>query len=297
MAQQPLAEVAEELYALPPQDFTAARSAAAAQARSGGDRDLADAIGALRKPTVVAWLANQLVREHTDEMTALLELGEALRDATAGLDREQLRALAGRQREVVHALVQQARSLGSAAGRPVSEATARGLEETFHAALADAEAAVKLATGQLTDGMSRVGFPGIEPVAPVPKDADTSPRRKAPTAPPAGSAASASKKAAEELAAARRDEQEAKADAATAEKAHREAVAALDAADRADADARQRLVELREQLEQADSVRTGTDHARRAARQVAQRADQAARRAANRLRNATEHRHHLESAG
>jgi len=49
-----LAAAAEELYALSPGDFTAARDEKVAQARTAGDRDLARAIGALRRPVVSA---------------------------------------------------------------------------------------------------------------------------------------------------------------------------------------------------------------------------------------------------
>ncbi|MDT7789635.1 MAG: hypothetical protein QOF58_8054, partial [Pseudonocardiales bacterium] len=44
-----LKPVADELYGLPPKEFTAARNAAAKQA---DDKDLAKAIADLRKPTV-----------------------------------------------------------------------------------------------------------------------------------------------------------------------------------------------------------------------------------------------------
>ena len=53
---------ADDLYRLAPEDFTAARDAAAKQARADGDRDGAAALKALRRPTVSAWLLNALVR-------------------------------------------------------------------------------------------------------------------------------------------------------------------------------------------------------------------------------------------
>ena len=80
-----LASVAEELYALSPGDFTAARDERVAQARTSGNRDLARAIGALRRPTVSAWLVNQLVREAGDQVGDLVALGESLRQAQKDL--------------------------------------------------------------------------------------------------------------------------------------------------------------------------------------------------------------------
>ncbi|MFF3862653.1 hypothetical protein [Streptomyces sp. NPDC002209] len=46
--------VALELYGLRPSEFAAARDAYVAKAREAGDKQLAAAIGALRKPTLAA---------------------------------------------------------------------------------------------------------------------------------------------------------------------------------------------------------------------------------------------------
>nr|MBA3233934.1 hypothetical protein [Propionibacteriales bacterium] len=81
----------DELYAVLPDDFTAKRDELARQARDTGDKDSAADIKALRKPTVVAWLANQMAREHPEEIGGLLDLGTALREATATLSGPQLR--------------------------------------------------------------------------------------------------------------------------------------------------------------------------------------------------------------
>lgn len=54
--------VAVDLYGLPPDEFTAARNQAAAQARADGEAAVSSAIKNLKKPTLAAWLANQLVR-------------------------------------------------------------------------------------------------------------------------------------------------------------------------------------------------------------------------------------------
>jgi hypothetical protein len=87
--------VADELYGLTPGEFTTARQARAADARQTGDRDLAAAIGKLRRPTTGAWLVNLLRRERTDELMALLNLGEVTRQAQAGLDADAMSACRG----------------------------------------------------------------------------------------------------------------------------------------------------------------------------------------------------------
>ena len=81
-----LVQVADELYALPPEDFRAARDERAAQARASGDKTLAREITALRRPVVSAWLVNLLARDEPGQMSELLALGDSLRDAQQTLD-------------------------------------------------------------------------------------------------------------------------------------------------------------------------------------------------------------------
>src|SRR6185437_12095076 len=219
-----LDEIAWELYGLLPAEFTAARNAKAKEAKQAGDKDLASAITALGKPTMVGWLANQLVREYPDEMNSLLDLGASLREATASLAGDQLKELSRQQRQVVHALVQQARGLANAAGHPASEATARGLEETLHAALADPQAAAQLAAGRVTGVLSRSGFPGASAPAPA------SSGRRAPAA-AAKPDADAARRQAEQ------DEEEARAAAADAASERDRTAAELDDASAALTDA------------------------------------------------------------
>ena len=63
-----LDSVADELYGLPLDEFTTTRNEHAKQARDAGDRELADQIRAMSKPTQAAWLVNQLVRRHAEEV-------------------------------------------------------------------------------------------------------------------------------------------------------------------------------------------------------------------------------------
>ena len=109
-------EVADELYALPPEQFTAARNARALAAKAAGDREVAARIAALRKPTVLAWLVNLMVRELPEEIGGFLDLGDVLREATATLSGPELRQLSGQRHRLVQALVRQARELARQAG-------------------------------------------------------------------------------------------------------------------------------------------------------------------------------------
>ncbi|MGV9626683.1 hypothetical protein ACWDTB_08880, partial [Streptomyces sp. NPDC003487] len=107
--------VADELYGLRPEDFTAARNARAAEARKAGDRALAGEIARLRRPSLSAWAGNLLVRERPDAVAPLLELGEGLRQAHRELDGGRLRELTRRQGSLVSALARQARQLAAEA--------------------------------------------------------------------------------------------------------------------------------------------------------------------------------------
>jgi len=78
-------QVADELYAVPPEEFVARRTEHRDDARADGDKALAAAIAALPKPSIPAWVCNLLVRAHRAEIEGLVELGGLLRDAQAEL--------------------------------------------------------------------------------------------------------------------------------------------------------------------------------------------------------------------
>ena len=153
-----LASAAEELYALSPGDFTAARDERVARARTSGNRDLARAIGALRRPAVSAWLVNQLVREAGDQVGELLALGESLRQAQKDLAGDQVRELSAQRRRLVAGLVAEAKRLAERDGRPAGLQVEREVEATLQAALADAGAAAAVRAGCLASPLSYAGL-------------------------------------------------------------------------------------------------------------------------------------------
>ncbi|MFF4147080.1 hypothetical protein ACFY0A_38495 [Streptomyces sp. NPDC001698] len=154
--------VVDELYGLPPGDFTAARDERAKAARAAGDRELASRIRRLRRPTLAAWAGNLLVRERPDEVERLLELGAALRRAHQNLDGGQLRELSARQHRLTSALARQAGRLAAQAGQRIGDDTRQEVQDTLHAVLADPEAAEHWAEGRLTKPLSApVGFPAF----------------------------------------------------------------------------------------------------------------------------------------
>ncbi|MET9429706.1 hypothetical protein [Streptomyces sp. NPDC003036] len=174
-----LDSVAEELYGLRPDRFTAARNARAVEARRAGDPALADRIRALRKPTLAAWTSNLLVRERREETRSLVALGEALRRAHHELDGERLRDLGHRRHLVVRALAREAGQLAAEAGQPVGEDVLHEVEATLNAALTDPQAAEEWAAGRLARPLSApVGFTAVAPAAVAER-----PRRRPPEIP------------------------------------------------------------------------------------------------------------------
>jgi hypothetical protein len=185
MAPVELDEVADELYALPPEEFIPARKAREDEAKADGDKALAKEIGALPKPSTAAWVCNLLVREAREETAGLVELGELVREAQQSLAGDQLRALDIQRRQLVTALTRRARKLAYDAGHSVSTAVATQVEETLRAAMADPEAGEALLSGRLTAPMSYSGMglgeqrPHLRVVPPLKVDRPAAPAKRA----------------------------------------------------------------------------------------------------------------------
>ena len=276
--------VAHELYGLPLARFVTRRDELARRARAAGDRELADRVGALRRPTLVVWLANQLVREHPEEVQPLLALGEALREATEQLRGEQLRELARQQRTVLAAMVTQARAIGNAAGQKVSEDAARGLEDTLRAALADPDAADALAGGRLTAGLTPPAFGGLAgpSLGVVPPLADARSRRHGGVD--------------RRLVQARADAAAAEAQADRMSAALQDASTEVALADERVGAAEEQVRDLQGRLEAATRAHAAAAEAARAAHAALDRADRASRDAERRLRQARARVESLEPA-
>ncbi|ALO98181.1 hypothetical protein SHL15_7168 [Streptomyces hygroscopicus subsp. limoneus] len=242
--------VADELYGLRPEEFVAARDRRVRDAREAGDQALAKEIGALRRPSLAAWVSNLLVRRQPEEVQPLLGLGEELRRAHRELNGSQLRRLARRQNEVIGALGRQARQLAAQAGHPVGEGVQREVEGTLHAALADPEAAREWAAGRLVKPLSSmIGFPA----------ADESLLGRRPAPEPKAPVRGGGRKEEEDEG---RQEDKAREEAARKEKARREAKAReAEEQRRRVAEAREAERDLRAREEEADSAARAVEEA------------------------------------
>ncbi|MGW5050065.1 hypothetical protein [Actinokineospora sp. NPDC004072] len=245
---------ADELYALPRDEFTAARKALAKRLRDDGDPQAAAQIDKLAKPTTAAWLVNQLVRSDPDAVSELTDLGHALREAHQSADGAALRDLTRKRTEVLRDLV-------SRAGDDLSEPITRELEEMFTTALLDESAADRLRTGRIASVRDLSGapaWPGLE-VTPQPKPEKKTPKKKEPA--PDRKALIAEAKA--EVKAAEAERAKAEKAVAAAEKAVtkaeervRELNAQLDAAEAAELDARRDLQLARRAAKEAERATT-----------------------------------------
>ncbi|MEV1080548.1 hypothetical protein AB0I98_20190 [Streptomyces sp. NPDC050211] len=275
--------VADELYGLRPEDFTAARAVRVAAARTAGDRALAERIGKLRRPSLAAWASNLLVREQPEQIEPLLKLGEALRQAHQDLDGAQLRALSRQQRSLISALSRQAGQLAASAGHPISEDAQREIESTLHSVLADPEAAREWATGRLAKPLTAtVGFPAASPSA-KPHVAPAAKSRTTPAKPPPSRA---DEQRRERLDRARKDAEDADAELRTREK---EAAAATRDVDQA----RKLAEQLQRHMNELSAELKRTEGEYEEARAAERKAHEDLRRTERRIREA---RRRAESA-
>jgi hypothetical protein len=157
-----MAEATRDLYAGPPDEFTAGRDRLVRAAKDAGDRGLATALQSLKRPVVAAWAVNLLVREEAELLGQVLEIGDALRAAQEGLEGDALRELGRQRRELIASVVARARDLvGEHGGRLTAQAEQQ-VAATLQAALADPAAAQAVLTGLLVKPLESTGLGTVD---------------------------------------------------------------------------------------------------------------------------------------
>jgi multidrug resistance efflux pump len=135
-------EIIDRLYELPLGEFTQARNEAERGLRKAGQREAAERVKALRKPTVTAARVNRLVREHRDDVEQFLRAASELRDAQfAG--KGDLASASKKEHEALERLVR----FGGESAR-----------QTLLAAAVDDEAAQQLLEARLEREIEPQGF-------------------------------------------------------------------------------------------------------------------------------------------
>ncbi|MFE6255894.1 hypothetical protein [Agromyces sp. NPDC057865] len=249
MATDALTAAADELYALVPEEFTAARNARAKDVKVD-DRALSQRIGEFRKPSPAAWILNQLVREQPDAVDELLDLGADLRDAQAAGDGRTLTTVGAERRQLIAGLLRQATHIADAADRSPSRAVLDEVEQTLIAATVDEAAGEALRTGRLTRGLQAVGFEAVDLDGAVAGEASAARPRKPRAAKPS-TASGAAKKAGKTK---KGDEADERAEADAAAEREAAARAVREQADADVEDAKGRLDAAEKALAEAEDL-------------------------------------------
>jgi hypothetical protein len=163
-SRDPVEEAAGRLYGLPLEEFVRERDATARELRKAKDREAADAVAKLPKPSQSSWAANTLAREQRKLVKALLKAGDKLRvaqeGAVAGKGAGALREAAAAEREAVDVLVEAAKELKPAGRKPTAQTLER-LRTTLHAAATDDEVRAALDAGRLVEDATGGGAWGL----------------------------------------------------------------------------------------------------------------------------------------
>ena len=156
-------EEIDQLFALPLDEFTAARNELARRLKNEGDAEAAEQVRGLAKPSVPAWAVNQLARREPEGVRSLLNVGARLRSAQErSLQGEraadELRAAQAEERDLVRKLTQRAGELVREAGRPATGATLDRVSSTLRAAALGEPGRTLLRKGRLSGEVEVSGF-------------------------------------------------------------------------------------------------------------------------------------------
>jgi hypothetical protein len=230
----------DRLYGLPLEEFTKERNELARRLKAEGNQVGEATVRALAKPTVVAWVVNQLARREPEQIGTLASAAGAQERALSAADGDALRQAMADEREVLRSLAAAARQLLREAGRGAG--AVERVSSTLAAAAADPETRALLERGRLQTEVTPSGFTALSGL-----QARARPRQAAPGRP------------GDELAQRRRERAEAaerarrlRAELRDLRKQAREAERAAIDLEREAATARTRADELRAQVERLE---------------------------------------------
>lgn len=296
---------ADELYGLPLAEFVPRRDALVRELRAADQKDDAEMVKRMPKPTAPAWVVNQLARERPDDVRELMDAGHELRRVQEWLIRREadpadLRSAVEAERAAVARLVHAGAQLLTAAGRPPRGDILERVGETLHAATADPALRAEVERGRVVRDQAAVGLgpatgPGFAPAGatrrstrsrapsdrggldappptaaePADAAAEVAPAKPRRSARKAEESAAARRKAA---AAAREELRAAEAEAKAADRMQASADRAVERAARALAAAEESWERARDQLQAAREELAAAEQAAGAAREAAEAA-------------------------
>jgi hypothetical protein len=163
----------DRLFALPLDEFTAARNDAVKRLKKAGEDEAAEQVAALTKPSVPVWTINQLARGNKPAMRALLDAAAKLRKAQeralSGAGSDALRDAQAAERGAIRDLTYKAGGILEEAGRPASRTVLERIRSTLGAAALAESTRSALKAGRLTEEVEMSGFEALAGIEPSPR--------------------------------------------------------------------------------------------------------------------------------
>jgi hypothetical protein len=162
----------ERLYRLPLADFVAQRNALAAEAKKADAKEVAKRVRALAKPSVSAWVVNQLYWSSKKRFERLLAAGEAVREAqqagSSGASPAELNEAMQDRRAAIAALASRGERLLKDAGQTTSRGMLRRIETTLDAIATYGDGGPDQTLGRLSADLDAPGFDALLLLAAAP---------------------------------------------------------------------------------------------------------------------------------
>jgi hypothetical protein len=158
----------DALFALPLSEFTSARNALVAQLKKAGRDAEANEVKALAKPSVSAWVVNQLYWRHRGLFNKLIEAGDRMRRAQAApMSGGSANAPASARRETVTALTKIAEGLLLGGDYGATRDMLRRVSSTLEALSSYGSLPGAPLAGRLTDDVEPPGFEAMAGLLPA----------------------------------------------------------------------------------------------------------------------------------
>jgi hypothetical protein len=149
----------DALFQLPLGEFTSARNALSARLKTDGRPAEADEVKALAKPSISAWVVNQLYWQHRQLFDRLLAAGERLRGAQ--LRGDAARDAVAARRDALVALASTAETLLRDGGYGATRDMLRRVTATLEALSSFGSAPGAPAVGRIVDDVEPPGFEAL----------------------------------------------------------------------------------------------------------------------------------------
>jgi len=164
-----LDDAADQLYGSSLEDFVGERTRLVKELRAAGEPGDAESLARSRKPTVAAWVLNQLARRNRRDVDLLLDAGHRLREAQAsalaGGDREAFARAQKAQSEMLRRLRGDAERLLEKTRGGASASIVNQVEQALRASAVSEAGREALARGRFVEPQRAEGFDVVSQLA------------------------------------------------------------------------------------------------------------------------------------